>query len=146
VAVDSLPEEEMGEGGHLLAEINVTPLIDIFLVLLIIFMVTSSILSESGGTGLKVNLPAGEARLEARGRQLLVGISASGEVVIEGRPVPRDLLAATFQQALAQDPEVVVVLHADRQSFTGEAVEVMELAKRAGVRHLGIATRQQGGR
>jgi len=120
-----LPEEEMGEGGHLLAEINVTPLIDIFLVLLIIFMVTSSILSEQGhGTGLNVNLPSGQSRLDAKGTQLVVGISATGDVMIEGKKIAPDLLAEAFKRVLAQDPNVVVVLYADQSSYTGKAVEV----------------------
>ena len=94
-----------GDGGEDVgfAEINITPLTDIFLVLLIIFMVTSSVIVQqapSGGaqTGLKVNLPKGGATdVTARATDLSVAILADGRFVLGGNVVSEDELKRAFE-------------------------------------------------
>lgn len=137
-----LPEDE-SEGFF--SEINITPLTDIFLVLLIIFMVCSSILVDVGATsGLKVNLPSGTSRELAPGADtLVVGVSADDEFVVEGKKLNREGLTEVFASTSAKSKETQVVIQADRECFHGTVVQVMELARKAGLHKLGIATRAE---
>src|SRR5262249_3787113 len=144
-----LPEEEGGDGG-IFAEINITPLTDIFLVLLIIFMVTSSVMAEAGArAGVKVNLPPGSTREITPGstRGTTAGSSAAtgaittdGRIVVDGKAVDPDTLKGIFDKAKAKDPDTQVVVQADEATHHGRVVAVMELAKTAGLHRLAIAT------
>jgi biopolymer transport protein ExbD len=136
-----LPEEE-AEG--IFAEINITPLTDIFLVLLIIFMVTSSVMAEQGArSGVSVHLPQGATRELAPGASdVTVAITQNGKMVVDGKEVDPDALKAIFVKAHAKDPETQVIVQADELTHHGRVVGVMELAKSAGLRRLAIATRR----
>src|SRR3954462_1384966 len=84
------------ENAAIVAEINITPLTDIFLVLLIIFMITSSAMIESGG---KINLPKAVAtQTESRGTT--VTLAAKGELFVNQKKVTEDSLEKTLQEAL----------------------------------------------
>ncbi|MBM7115592.1 ExbD/TolR family protein [[Archangium] primigenium] len=139
-----------GEGGEDVgfAEINITPLTDIFLVLLIIFMVTSSVIVQqapSGGAqqGLKVNLPKGGATdVTARATDLSVAILSDGRFVLGGNVVSEDELKRTFAEAHQKDPDTVVIVQADEGVPHGTVVVVMELAKSAGLGQLAIGVRE----
>jgi biopolymer transport protein ExbD len=138
------PKSE-GDGEEaLFAEINITPLTDIFLVLLIIFMVTSSVMaSDSGRAGVRVNLPKGAAKEIKPGKKdVTVAVTTDGKMVVEGKEVSADTLAKMFADAVARDPETQVIVQADEQTHHGRVVAVMELAKAAGLRRLAIATRK----
>jgi biopolymer transport protein ExbD len=138
------PSEESGEDGGIFADINITPLTDIFLVLLIIFMVTSSVMAADGArSGVKVNLPRGAAKEIAAGaRDITVAITTDGKMVVDGKEVSADSLKAMFDAAKARDPETQVIVQADEATHHGRVVAVMELAKAAGLRRLAIATRR----
>jgi biopolymer transport protein TolR len=130
------------------AEINITPLTDIFLVLLIIFMVTSSVIVQqapSGGaqTGLKVNLPKGGATdVTARNTDLSVAILSDGRFVLSGNVVSEDELKKAFTDAQQKNPDTVVIVQADEGVPHGTVVQVMELAKGAGLGQLAIGVRE----
>src|SRR5690349_7911609 len=97
-------DEGEGEGG-IFADINITPLTDIFLVLLIIFMVTTTAIAESGKDegGFKVNLPkGGKGDVAGVSRDLTVAILADGRVVVGGKVLDADGLKAAFAEAKAQ--------------------------------------------
>jgi biopolymer transport protein ExbD len=136
-----LPEEE-AEG--IFAEINITPLTDIFLVLLIIFMVTSSVMAEQGArSGVNVNLPKGATKeLSPGASDVTVAITTGGKMVVDGKEVDPDALKAIFAKARAKDPETQVIVQADEATHHGRVVGVMELAKSAGLHRLAIATRR----
>jgi biopolymer transport protein ExbD len=139
-------DEFDGEGG-VFAEINITPLTDIFLVLLIIFMVTSSALVEqgsSGSAGVKVNLPKGGATDQATtAADLVVAVLLDGRTVLAGKVLGADDLKAGFLDAFKKNPETQVIVQADSGVPHGKVVEVMELAKGIGLQHLAIATRAE---
>ncbi len=138
------PTEGEGEEGGIFADINITPLTDIFLVLLIIFMVTSSVMaSDAGRSGVKVNLPRGAAKeISAGARDITVAITTDGNMVVDGKQVSADTLKALFDAAKAKDPDTQVIVQADEATHHGRVVAVMELAKAAGLRRLAIATRR----
>ena len=134
-----------GEDGDIFVDINITPLTDIFLVLLIIFMVTSSITASDSAAraGVKVNLPKGAAKdVAASGKDITVAITTDGKMVVDGKEVAPDTLKARFVEAQQKDPDTQVIVQADEATHHGRVVAVMELAKSAGLRRLAIATRR----
>jgi len=129
------------------SDINITPLTDIFLVLLIIFMVGSSIVVEQaqgGGTGVRVDLPKGAAKeLQAAPRDFPVAVLKDGTVVIEGKAIDLGALKEKFQEFIKQSPDAQVIIQADAGAQHGRVVEVMETAKSVGIQRLAIATEAQ---
>jgi biopolymer transport protein ExbD len=140
VAVGRLPEEQ-GEGDEaIVAEINITPLTDIFLVLLIIFMITSSAMIESGP---KVNLPqAGVTSSETRG--VVVTVDQSENIFIDGQATPRERLAESLHSAVEASPVKRVVLQGDREVILGDVVSILDQARSAGAEEVAIAAERKG--
>ena len=128
------------------SEINITPLTDIFLVLLIIFMVGSSIVvdqAQGGGTGVRVDLPKGAAKeLHAAPRDFPVAIMKDGTAVVEGKAIEMGALRERFQKLAKDSPEAQVIIQADAGVSHGRVVEVMEAAKAVGIARLAIATEE----
>jgi biopolymer transport protein ExbD len=126
------------------ADINITPLTDIFLVLLIIFMVTSSVIVNSSNgakAGLKVNLPAGGAAdVMAQSQDLSVAVLSDGRLVLGGDVVSADELKRAFLEAKAKSPDTLIIVQADEGVAHGKVVAVMDQARRAGLTRLAIAT------
>ncbi len=142
---DDLGLDDGGSGGF--NDINITPLTDIFLVLLIIFMVTSSVIvntSSGAKAGLKVNLPAGgSADVATQASDLSVAILADGRLVLGGDVVSADELKKAFEGAKDKNPDTMVIVQADEGVSHGKVVEVMEMAKGAGLGQLAIGVRDQ---
>jgi biopolymer transport protein ExbD len=121
--------------SEILAEINITPLTDIFLVLLIIFMITSSAMIESGG---KINLPKAVAtRSESRGTT--VTLTPKHEIFVNQKKVSEESLEKTLQEALSASPDKTVILRGDKDVLLGDTVKVMSIIKRAGASEIAIA-------
>ena len=132
----SLSPVEIEGGEEIVAEINVTPLTDIFLVLLIIFMVTSTALTQQGT---KVNLPrAGTGGAEPA--SIVITATADHRLELNGKPVTRDALLPALQTALANAAEKHVILQGDRSVILEDAVQIMTTAKEAGAEKIAIAT------
>ncbi len=128
--------ETEAQGGDIVAEINVTPLTDIFLVLLIIFMVTSTALTQQGT---KVNLPrAAAGSTEASG--IIITATADHRIELNGKPVPMENLGSALQIALAKSSERSIILQGDRNVVLEQAVQIMTVAKEAGAEKIAIAT------
>lgn len=140
MAVGRLPENDHGEGEAIVAEINITPLTDIFLVLLIIFMVTSSAMIESGPS---VNLPeAGATASESKG--VVVTVDETESLFVDGEPTDRASLRAALEGAIASSDSKRVVLQGDRTVILEEVVYILDEARNAGASEVAIAaTRRQ---
>ncbi|MFO0594158.1 MAG: biopolymer transporter ExbD [Myxococcaceae bacterium] len=130
-----------GGGRATLSEINVTPMVDVMLVLLIIFMVTTPLIQQ----GVKVNLPETKAApVEATDKKLVVSIDVNKRVFIGDAEVA----LAEFEEKLKanakaqQDKEMY--LHADRDLPYGVVVDIMAAAQRAGVTNVGMITDPMG--
>jgi biopolymer transport protein ExbD len=123
--------------GQIVAEINVTPLTDVFLVLLIIFMITTSAMMKPAD----VDLPK-TAEDEQQTKGVMVTMTPSHEVFVNERPAASDdaSLASVLRDALARTPDKVVILAGDRQVVLGEVVRVLGLAKEAGATGFALAS------
>jgi biopolymer transport protein ExbD len=139
------PKDDGSSDGELFADINITPLTDIFLVLLIIFMVTSSVMATDGArAGVRVNLPKGATKeISTNARDITVAITTDGKMVVDGKEVSAEALRGKFEDAKKRDADTQVVVQADEATHHGRVVAVMELAKAAGLRRLAIATRRR---
>jgi len=122
----------------LMSEINITPLTDVFLVLLIIFMITTSAMVESAA---KVNLPKAQQVVE-EARGLTVTVTADGRLYVNQLPVQMGQLEPTLRDLLEGAPKKLVVLQGDESVVLGQAVDVLQAAKRAGAEAVSIAAQK----
>jgi biopolymer transport protein TolR len=106
------------ENSDIVAEINITPLTDIFLVLLIIFMITSSAMIESGG---KVNLPKAVAT-QSESRGTTVTLTPKREIFVNQKQISEDRLEAALKEALAASADKIVILRGDKDVLLGDTV------------------------
>ncbi len=119
-----------------LSEINVVPLVDVVLVLLIIFMITAPLLYR----GIDIQLPTSRTNTIQPTERLVVTIEKDGGVYLNKEKVQGDGLEAAFATARARNPEVSVYLRADAGVPYGLVVGVMDAVKRAGISQLGMVT------
>jgi biopolymer transport protein ExbD len=144
MALGKIPDDD-GHGGEgaIFAEINITPLTDIFLVLLIIFMVSSSVMVQTATRGgVKVNLPKGAtSEIDPGIKSIVVSVTAAGQILVQGKPTAMEDLDGVFASNFARDPLTQVIIEADEGVAHGKVVGVMERAKRAGLSKLAIATK-----
>jgi biopolymer transport protein ExbD len=136
-----LPGDEETD-GEIVAEINITPLTDVFLVLLIIFMVTSSVIAN---TGKNVKLPEAQQTSSTPPKAVNVTISTDGTIQVDGAAVRRDALRAALEAALAKSEEKQVILRGDKDIVYGEAVYVLDQAQLAGAEGFALATTKRKG-
>lgn len=132
MAITSLGRED---NGDIFAEINITPLTDIFLVLLIIFMITSSAIVESGG---RVNLPSA-VKTQSEPRGITVTITPKNEIYVNQKKVTEANLENSLRAVLDTSPDKIVILRGDREMLFGEAVKVLSIVKKAGASEIAIA-------
>ena len=121
-----------------MAEINVTPLVDVMLVLLIIFMITAPMLTQ----GLSVQLPTAEGKSFelASNNPAKITVSANGAVFLDGIPVGSSSLEQTLGTMLRGRRIKRALLEADRGVPYGRVVTVLDVMNRAGVEQLGMVT------
>ncbi|PLY03524.1 MAG: protein TolR [Desulfuromonas sp.] len=123
-----------------LSQINVTPFVDVMLVLLIIFMVTAPMLDQ----GVEVDLPevAEAPGLPAQQEPLVVTLQRNGQILIGKAKIDQvEKLGPVIRQALKDKPDREVFLEADDKVAYGRVVQVMAAVKKAGVEKLGMVTR-----
>ena len=125
---------------EVVAEINMTPLIDIMLVLLIIFMVTSSVGLESG---VDVSLPAtsSNTRFQKDDEGVIVSLNSKGEVYIQGMSVGENL-EEMLKKELDISPSKLIIFEGDREATLAKAISIMDVAKKVGALKFAIATEQ----
>ena len=125
------------QNGGTIASINVTPLVDVMLVLLVIFMVTAPILQQ----GVSINLPHAEAApLTGEEDQLVVAVDAKSQIYLNDTPIAIPELDAKLRAILKEQPTRQVYLRADRDVRYGDVMNVIAAVKGAGVERLGMVT------
>ncbi len=129
-------------GGNDKVDINMGPLIDMVFLLLIFFVVTTSFVKE---TGIDVQRStAATAEVKDRGN-IMLGVSAEGEVYFEGKRIDVRSVRAHVERALAEDPESGVVVVADKKSNTGVVVQAMDQCRLAGAQTVSLAAKRETG-
>ena len=126
---------ERTPGPQPMSEINMTPLVDVMLVLVVIFIITAPLLVSA----VKVDLPKaqGAAVLETP-RFIAIAIDRAGLVFVDERPLGQEALAAALRQAAQRHPDTEVRLRADANVAYGRVVEVMGAAHLAGLHRIGF--------
>ncbi|EGL53581.1 biopolymer transport protein [Methylophaga aminisulfidivorans MP] len=119
-----------------IAEINMTPLIDMVFILLIFFIVTSSFVKE---TGVDVNRPSAKTAVKKELANILISIRPNGEIWMDKRQIDRRAVRANVERMHAENPEGSVIILADEEAKTGLLIEVMDQARLAGVANVSIA-------
>ncbi|HEX3695626.1 MAG TPA: biopolymer transporter ExbD [Polyangia bacterium] len=124
--------------GQVRADINVTPLVDVVLVLLIIFMVVTPMI----GRGISVQLPitTNHDKKNDDNKDIIVSISQAGEVFVNADKVPADHLTAAIEAERRRAPDKGIFLKADHRIDYGQAREAMEAIHRAGVEDVQLGT------
>lgn len=126
---------------RLIAEINITPLTDVMLVLLVIFMVTTPfIMTES----FKIKLPKAVTADTEPGKGAILSISEAGVVNLNGRNIPLDGLYSELKKAFDNGVDKNVVVKADGNTRHSVIVKALDAAKMAGAVKLSIATEREG--
>ena len=160
-------EDIGGEEGAepIFAEINITPLTDVFLVMVIIFMVSALAVQvernqekrteqkqkkeeeDQKKSGIKINLPQGQSQeIDLKEASLVLEIPLDGEVVVGGKAMTDQSLDNLFRAAFARNKNTQVVLKADKGVPHGRVVGLMERAKQSGLSRLAIGTSGGGGK
>ena len=133
--------EFSGDAGGILTEINITPLTDIFLVLLIIFMVTSSVMSQMG---VDIELPkASHGVSSAQAEGVVVTLLPSGKIRIANQELEMgkwEEFESVLKSAFEHTKSKLVVLEGDKRVLLGSAIELMDHARKAGAESLAVAT------
>ncbi len=131
--------DKSDEDEEIIAEINITPLTDIFLVLLIIFMITSSALIESGA---QIDLPK-VSKTEAVSRSVVVALTANRGIYINQKKVSENEFIGELRKVLENSSEKLVILEGDREAILGDAVRILEMAKEAGAEKIAVAAEKE---
>jgi biopolymer transport protein ExbD len=124
-----------------MAEMNVIPLVDIMLVLLVIFIITAPVITHA----VKVEIPKASSEAVEPDRQaIVIAIDAGGRILWDDEVLVLERLEARLTDAVRQDPQRELHLHADRASTYEALAHVMAAARRAGVGRMGFVTEPKG--
>jgi biopolymer transport protein ExbD len=147
---EGAPSDNAEDEGNqaIVAEINITPLTDVFLVLLIIFMVTSTAIVESevaSRSGVKVALPKANASgaVTKRRTDPVLTVTKDNELFMFNRKIEPAHLEEEIRKALAEVDSETLLLRGDKSVFLGAAVDLMAVAKKAGARNIAILTQSE---
>jgi biopolymer transport protein ExbD len=130
-----------GAKGGIKSDINVTPLVDVMLVLLIIMMIVAPLLQK----GAPVRLPTAANSVdkpETQG-QTVVAVTASGEYYVDGLPIPETDLQRRVTEILEDKNERVVLIKADEDAAYGRVMEAMDELRAAGIEDMGLITERR---
>ncbi|MFQ5768492.1 MAG: ExbD/TolR family protein [Acidobacteriota bacterium] len=128
-----------GREQSTLSEINVTPLVDVMLVLLIIFMVTAPMMQR----GIDVHLPPAEVSSQPRDQTLVVTVDGKGEIWLDDKPVHPELLATRVAEARKRTGREFLYLRADESLPYGRVMAVMDQCRKGGISQVGLVVRPE---
>lgn len=122
------------------SEVNLTPLIDVMMSLLAIFMITAPLLTS----GIPLNLPKGDGKqIEGPEKTLDIGVDAKGKIYIGKDEIALDKILPKITAIIAENPNIQMVISGDRDSSYGQVIEVMALLRSAGYTQVGLKTDSQ---
>lgn len=130
-------QSNQGDSDEVFSEINVTPLVDVMLVLLIVFLVTAPLLTNA----VHVNLPKTEATAPPEEKEAVsVSIDSQGKVYIDKREIALDVFESELKMLKGADSEIALHLRADEGVQYGVVAKVMSTIERAGITKLSVLT------
>ncbi len=131
---------ERTQGAQPMSEINVTPLVDVMLVLVVILIITAPLLASS----IKLDLPRSEAAKAGDAPKFVaLVVDKSGQTYLDDKPLSLDALATALAQVAKSNPDTEVQLRADAAVPYGRIVEVMGKAQQAGLNRIGFVADSQ---
>ncbi len=123
-----------------MSDINMTPLIDVMLVLLVIFIITAPLMTSS----LKLDLPKTDTATPSSAPAFIaLAIDAEGRLFYGDEPLSRDALAARVSAAAQANPQLEVQLRADQKVPYGQVAEMLAMIQKAGLNRIGFITEAQ---
>ena len=128
---------ERSRGSEPMSQINVTPLVDVMLVLVVIFILTAPLLT----TSIQLALPKTEAGQASEAlRSVSLVVDRAGQAYLDDRPLPLSELSQSLLSTAARYPDAEVQLRADENAPYGKVIEVLGLAQKAGLNRIGFVT------
>ena len=132
---------ERSKGSEPMSEINVTPMVDVMLVLLVIFILTAPLMASS----IKLDLPKTDAATASEAPKFVtLVIDKEGQIFLSDKPIALDALKTSLTRTAVQNPETEVQLRADEAVPYGKVVEVMGAAQKAGLNRIGFVADAPG--
>jgi biopolymer transport protein ExbD len=128
--------KKLGAEDEAISDINVVPLVDIILVVLIIFMVTAPMIMKPS---INVNLPKAASGDKTMASQLNITISDSGALSLNGTHSDEAAIQQKAQEELAKNPDVQAIIAADKDVPHGTVVRIIDIVKTAGVKKFAIS-------
>ena len=122
--------------GPALAEINITPFVDVVLVLLVIFLITAPMMLG----GIDVKVPKTETRTSKPEERLVLTVTRDRGVFLENQPISLDRLTKVLSGMVQRNPKSAVFLKADEAVAYGVVMKVMDVIKKAGIDRVGMVT------
>ena len=113
-----------------ISEINITPFVDVVLVLLVIFMVTAPMMVKET---MNINLPKGKSTERSKIKTFAIAISKRGQILLEGELIEMSLLYDKAIKLKAENPEIQLLISADKESLHGDIIKVLDQVKLAGI-------------
>ena len=127
---------KIDQSDDLQSEINVVPLVDIILVVLIIFMVTAPMIMKPS---INVNLPKAASGEATTPSKLNITVSGDGKVILDGQEATDDMITSAAQSEISKNPETQAIISADKDVPHGRVVAILDLVKSAGVKKFAIS-------
>lgn len=124
------------QSDDVISEINVVPLVDVILVVLIIFMVTAPMIMKPS---ISVNLPKSASGDSTKPSKLNISIAADGKIQLDGRTVSEEDILNSAKDEFSKNPEVQAIISADKDVQHGKVVSILDIIKSAGVKRFAIS-------
>jgi len=129
-----------GPSGKAIADINVTPMVDIMLVLLIIFMVVTPLLQKGVSVDLARTRNQRDMKEADRDDAIIIAVTRDGKIFLHDEVLTKDRLSEKVKDLLAAKVDKTVYVRSDRRAKYGEVVDVVDIVRAAGVDSLGLLT------
>ena len=141
-STDRAHSTESAVDQEVITEINVTPLVDVALVLVIIFMAVSPFMLQAGimVSESKAGAATGKAALE---QNVQIALQADGKIILNGEEISLENLPAKLKEAIPKSKDGLVSLQAEKSNRVGQVVEVLDLAKQAGAKKVAILNKAE---
>lgn len=130
-----------GDSDEVLSEINITPMVDVMLVLLVVFIITAPMMTNA----IKVNLPETEAtvQIEEPKKPVVLSIDEQGRIYLDKDEYSLEVIESELANRKLQDPEIRLNLNADETVPYGKVAKVMVLIEKAGITSLSFVTERE---